>query len=146
MSIGTAIIQEALSEIKAHSVVSPANPESLETGMNVLNGMIATWQDKGIETGAVPLKEVGSELSEPLGARNGIVQNLAILLQPKFPSSQLNPLLVKNAALAYQDIENAWRIPVIPRKILNSSFPTGQGNKNYDIWDNQFFGEDQEIG
>lgn len=146
MSTGTEIIQEALTEIKAHSVVSPVNPESLKTGMNVLNGMIATWQDKGIQTGAVPLKEVGSELSEPLGARNGIVQNLAILLQPKFPGSQLNPLLVSNAAKNYQDIVNAWNVPVIPKKVLNSSFPTGQGNKNYDIWDNQFFTEGQEIG
>lgn len=146
MSIGTEIIQEALEEISAHSALKPSNPTSLERGKNVLNGMIARLQDDGVDMGCVPLKEVGSELSEPLGARNGIIQNLAILLHPKFPGSQLSPTLIANARDSLKGMRDDWKIVTIPKKKVNKSFPVGQGNTQSDTWSDPFFIEGTDVG
>jgi len=78
MSTGTKIIQNALSHIGAHSIIRPASPESVEIGKDVLNSMIARWADDGIEFGAVPIEDLGDELSEPVGLTNTVTFNLAI--------------------------------------------------------------------
>lgn len=143
MTIGTKIIESALEEIGAHSVVSPANPESIQTAKNVLNGMIAAWEDDGIVMGCSPLKEPGSELSEPLGASNGIVYNLAILLAPKFPGAVVTPLLLRNAQKTLNKIENHWRTLTIPNMSVRGTLPKGQGNF---IYEKTFFDEGDELG
>lgn len=149
MSAGTDIIQEALERIGAHSVVSPANPESIETGRNVLNGMIATWYDaKSIDMGAVPLSAAGSELSEPLGARNAIIDNLAILLHPLFPATQVSADLRTNAAKGYSDVVKTWKVINIPKQKVRGTLPKGQGNKHTytGTFDQAYFDKGEEIG
>ena len=116
MTVGTEIIQDALESIGAHSVISPASPDSISTGMKWLNGMIAGWQDNGINMGCVPLKTPGSELSEPLGAKNAIISNLAVLLHPKFPGSQVSPQLKVDASKGYNSIVKHYKTITIPKR------------------------------
>jgi len=145
MTVGTKIIDRALEHIGARSVVSPANPESVQTGKDVLNGMIARWQDDGIDMGCVPLKEPGSELSEPLGARNGIEFNLAIELIPLFPGANVSPMLVASANKTYNEIRRRWRTITIPKATVRGTYPRGQGNQVYSDED-IFFDEGEELG
>ena len=72
MSTGTKIIQNALSNIGAHSPVKPASPEAMEVGKDALNGMIARWADDDIDFGAVVLEAAGDELGEPIGLTSTI--------------------------------------------------------------------------
>ena len=147
MTTGTKIIQKSLSYIGAHSVVNPANPESILTGMDTLNGMIAEWQDENIEMGAVPLNAPGDELSEPLGTRNNIEFNLAVLLQPLFPGTVVSVELRANALKGFNSIKRKWQTIVIPKKQARGTLPLGQGNRERNgRWLDPFFNEGQEIG
>ena len=151
MSSGTKIIQSALERIGAHSVVSPANPESIQTGKDTLNGMLAMWWDNGIITGAVPLSEPGDELSEPMGAMNGIINNLSIELAPLFPSAQISTELRSNALKQYKEIVRRWKQVEIPKPVARETLPLGQGNRRrYGVgnsyYQNPFFLNGSEIG
>lgn len=144
MSIGTDIIETALSYINAHSVVFPANPESVERGWKTLNAMLAEMQDEGIKTGAVPLKAPGSEFSEPLGTRNGFEMNLAIMLLPFFPGKQVSSEFRAEAFKQMQSIRNKWKQVIIPKKQVSETLPVGQGNKSH--LGRNFFVEGSGIG
>ncbi|MCZ6898288.1 MAG: hypothetical protein O7D95_06250 [Betaproteobacteria bacterium] len=148
MSIGTKVIQNALQQLKVHSVVSPANPESISLGADVLNSMIAEWQDLGIDMGVVPLLVPGGELSEPLGTRNGIESNLAVYLQPSFPGTQISQELRTRASKTLAQIKRTWRVTKIPKSRTRSTLPKGAGNKRYcDRFNNPiFFDAGDEIG
>lgn len=130
MSSGTDIIQEALGEIGAHSIAAVADPDSIVKGMNVLNSMLQLWLSKGIDLGIVPLDAPGDELSEPLDARTGIVENLAILLAPKFDNGKVvvSQTLKDNARLSKVEIKNLYQVLTIPDKVVSSTLPRGQGN------------------
>lgn len=144
MSAGTEIIQSALQKIGVYSPVSPSNPESIVTGKEVLNSMIAQWQDDSINMGCVPLKQPGSELSEPLGSKNAIVNNLAVELIPFFPGAVVSPQLIQNAKKGMNFIKRRWKETEIPYP-KTRQLPMGQGNKAY-LYDNPFFDEGTEIG
>jgi len=149
MTTGTKIVESALQKIGAHSVLQPANPESLEQGKNTLNAMIAQWEDNGILMGCVPLKVIGSELSEPHSAKNGIIYNLAIALAPDFPGSQVSNTLQTQANKTYNLIKRIWKEIDIPRAKARGTYPRGQGHKTEFLdswWDETFFEEGQELG
>lgn len=128
MTTGTEIIKDALENIQAHSVLSPAPPEAIQSGLDVLNSMIAEWEDTSIKMGCVPLKVPGGELSEPLSARNAIIDNLAIRLHPKFPGSTISPELKANASKGYKSVCRKFKVIDIPKK-QTRHWPLGQGNK-----------------
>ena len=140
MSSGTKVIQRALSHIGAHSAIKPARPEAIETGKDMLNSMVASWQDEGIEMGAVPLKAAGDELSEPLGLHNTVVTCLAVRLHPLFPGSQISSMLIAHAERSYQTMAAQLQTVTIPTKKLRGTLPAGQGNA-----DQTFFTRGEEI-
>lgn len=149
MSSGTSIIQNALQHLKAHSPLSAANPESILIGKDVLNSMIAEWQDSTppIDMGCVPLNAPGDNLSEPLGARNGIVFNLSVLLQPLFPGTQISLELGANARRTLAQIKRTWRTTVIPKQVVRGTLPKGAGNRwCNDSTDKVFFDAGDDLG
>lgn len=146
MSSGTKIVQDALARFQVHSPLKPANSESLISVMDILNSFIAELEDNGIKTGAVPLLSIGQELGEPLGARNAIVDNLAILAQPLFPGTAVSPELSRNAKIGMQKLKNQWKEVSIPKKQVRGTLPKGQGNKSYGWYGETFFEEGDEIG
>jgi hypothetical protein len=143
MTTGTKIIQRALSYIGAHSPLSPANPESILDGMDILNSFIAELQDNDVDMGCVPLAAPGEELSEPLGARNAIEENLAVLLIPLFPGAKVSPFLQANATKSLQKLRNQWETVSIPKRQVRGTLPKGQGNKYF--FHNTYFDEGDEL-
>ena len=129
MSTGTAIIQDALKTIGAHSVATPAAPEDILDGMRRLNSMAELWLTKGIKIGTTPLQDPGSQLNELGDMRNVIVDNLAVLLQPNFPNLPMPPQLVLNAATGFNAAMNLYMEIDIPAKVLSSTTPIGEGNR-----------------
>jgi len=149
MTTGTKIVQAALQKIGAHSPLQPANSESLDVGRDVLNAMIAQWEDNGILMGCVPLKVIASELSEPHGAKNAIIYNLALALAPDFPGAQVSSELKAQAQKSYNLIKRLWKEIEIPKRKVRGTYPRGQGHKvEYldGFWDEIYFEEGEEIG
>jgi len=149
MTTGTKIVQSALQKIGVNSPLQPANPESLELGKDTLNGMIAQWEDNGILMGCVPLKVIGSELSEPHSAKNAIIYNLAIALSPDFPGSQVSNTLQTQANKGYNLIKRIWKEIEVPKRKARGGYPKGQGHRVEYIdgfWEETFFEEGEEVG
>lgn len=130
MSTGTEIITDALMEIGAVSIVSPAAPESIEAGRKKLNSMLELWLSKNIVLGTRPLDVAGDELAEPADTRNAIVTNLAIELAPLFANGKqiVDPALVSNARRNYQSVRSLYGRVIVPDKVLSSTTPLGAGN------------------
>lgn len=131
MSVGTKIIQEALKEIGAHSIVQPADPESIEIGMNKLNSMLQLWLSDGIDLGIVPLSAPGKELGEPLDARQAIIDNLAIYCAPDFDNADavVSDDLRRNASKGFNKIKDLYEVLSIPDKVVSSTLPRGAGER-----------------
>lgn len=129
MSTGTVIIERGLQSIGAHSIVSPADPESIILGMEKLNSMLEMWLTLGIVLGVTPLKVPGNELNEPDDARNGIITNLAIEMAPDFDNGKIvvSPALERNARVSYNNIKNLYQKITIPKKVVSSTLPVGAG-------------------
>lgn len=129
MSSGTSIIQSALSRIGAHSVISPASPESVETGREVLNSLLESWRSKLIDMGTVPLGAAGDELSEPMDARQAIIDNLAVTLAPNFDNGKLvvSQDLRRLANMGMQTIRALYQKIEVPTKKVSSTMPLGVG-------------------
>jgi hypothetical protein len=145
MSTGTYIIQRALAKIGAHSKFKNANADSLENGRVVLNSYIAALQDDNTDTGAVPLKAITSQLSEPLGITNYIVDNLAILLEPDHEGAQVSPTLRANAIKGARMIRRKYRVTVIPKQVVRETLVKGQGNNTHST-SHTYFEKGETIG
>ena len=95
-----------------------------------LNSMLQLWLSQGIDLGTVPLDAPGDELSEPLDARQAIIDNLAIYMAPDF--EQRNPIvsqsLIKNARIGLVLIKGLYQNLTIPDKVVSSTLPRGAGN------------------
>ena len=130
MTVGTKIIQASLQQIGRHSVVKPAIPESITTGMNTLNSMLQLWLSNDIDLGITPLKVPGSQLNEPLDAKQVIIDNLAVLLWPNFDNGNrpLSQTLNRNAKVGLIAIETLYLNHTIPDKVISSTTPLGAGN------------------
>lgn len=131
MTIGTDIIKRALQKIGAQSNIAPASPESIELGMKILNSMLELWLSQNIQIGFTPLKAPGDELNEPPDTTNGIISNLAIQLAPDFDNGG-QIVSIELRTLARVDLIQIKRIYekiTVPRKVVSSTLPTGQGNQ-----------------
>jgi hypothetical protein len=108
--------------------------------------MHSSWQDDCIEFGGMPLDAVGDEFSEPVGLTNTIMDNLAILLQPQFPGTQISMDLRANANKGYIDMKAKFQTITIPKLKVRETLPRGQGNKRYRYSSDAFFDKGDELG
>ncbi len=129
MTAFTVIAQKALGKIGVHSVLSPADEESITTAMDTMNSLLEEWEDIGIDTGMVPLKTPGQELSEPAAIRNALYAVLAFEMAPQFSSGQavVTPELVAAKNRGMRAIRRYQNI-VPPAKVVSSTMPLGAGN------------------
>jgi len=146
MSTGTYICQRALQRIGAHSVVQPATPNTIDDAFEVLQGMIQEWGDQGIDLGIVPIVSVGNDISEPISARNPIINNLAILLAPDFDNGKniVSPALLSAARSGYNRVKDLYQTITVQQKCPSSTLPAGAGNSQ-GINNRVFFGQDAEL-
>ena len=130
MTVGTKIIENALKEIGAHSIAAPADPESVEIGMDRLNAMLQGWLSDGIDLGIIPLSEPGIELGEPTDTTLAIQFNLSLVLAPLFDNGDnvVSVELKNNASREFRRIENLYETFTIPDKVVSSTLPRGAGN------------------
>lgn len=146
MTTGTKIIQASLKLIGAHSKAAPADSESVELGMETLNTMLQLWLSQNVDMGIVPLSAPGDELGEPLDAKQGIINNLAIDLAPNFGNAVVSPMLRANARRSKAEVKNLYRNTTIPNKVVSSTMPKGSGNRvNSSMTERSYFSKGETI-
>jgi len=128
MSSGTSIILNALEQVGAHSIASPANPESIIIGETTLVSMLESWLSEDIDLGIVPLEAPGDELGEPVDTTNAITSKLALLLVPYFPGLTVSSELIVNARKEFDTVKRLYQNLTIPDKVVSRPLPRGQGN------------------
>lgn len=127
MSTGTAIIEDALKEIRVISVAVPSSPEQITDGMVKLNSMMQIWLDDDIEIGFTPLTVPGDDLNEVESVRNAIVANLALSLASVY-RAEITQSLQNEARKSLDRIKNRYQTVCIPDKVVSSTLPLGAGN------------------
>lgn len=147
MSTGTEIIERALQRIGAHSKVQPAAPETIIEGMNTLNSMIQLWISWGVDIQTVIIDDPGQELSEPIDAKNAIIDNLAIQSAPNFDNGQVivSATLAANARRGITQIRTLYRKYKVPKRRPSSTLPKGAGNSKGSFQRSVFFEEVREL-
>lgn len=130
MTTGTVLIEDALRRIGAHSIASPAQPETIVDGMDILNSMLQLWMSWGIDIQTIPIEEPGEEVSEPIDAKNAIIDNLAIAMSPNFDNGTtvVSPQLKSNALMGFNMVKTLYTKFTIPNKVPSSTLPLGAGN------------------
>jgi len=132
MSTGIEIIKDALGEIGQDSEQTEAQAIDLAKGLRKLNSMLAIWETWDIDMKITPIDVAGDELSEPLDARNGIVQMLALELAPPYANGGniVSPQLQANANRNFEFIRGKYGIgnPDRPKRKVSSTLPRGAGN------------------
>ena len=149
MSSGTKVIKAALRLGGAYSSRSPADPESISIGMDVLNSLIQELIDSGMsKLGATVLKVPGDELNEPLNAYNAIVSILAVRLIPNFEEGRmmLSQTAHNNAILGYSFLQKAFGEVYVPRKKIPSTLPRGEGSEAHYYDDSAYFNKGDSFG
>jgi len=146
MTIGTKVLKGALRKIGAHSIVSPAEPDTLVEAMDTLNTMVQMWRSQGLIMDILPLKTPGGQLGEPADSRNAIEDNLAIALAPNFDNGKVvvSPTLERNARVGYQWLKSLYQVITIPDKVPSSTLPRGAGNSR-GTQRRVFFGESGKL-
>lgn len=141
MSSGTVIVQDALRLIGAHSLASPASPESLAVGFRNLGGLFHMWLTRNIDLSISPLEDIGDELNEPPDSYSAITSNLAVMLAPNFDNGRniVSQALSALASTEFEYIKSAYWNGTIPDKVVSATLPRGQGARFW--WtDSTFFG------
>ncbi len=147
MSTGTKIIEDALALIGAHSVAAPAEPESIARGRDRLNDMLEQWLSQKIVLNHNPLKDAGDDLAEPADTTMAITENLAIALSPLFDNGVgiVSPTLRGNANANYQIVKSLYERLTIPKKVVSSTTPKGEGNSR-GSYNRVFFQQGETLG
>ncbi len=145
MSSGTSIITAAAQRIQAHSVAMPITAEGISDGRDRLNSMLQMWESRNIFLGVVPLNAPGDELSEPMDAKNAIIDNLAIEMAADFGGAVVSNELRQSANRGMEFIEKQYQSVDIPNRAVSELMPMGAGNKSQ-RWDRVFIGKGVKLG
>lgn len=144
MSSGTSIITAAARRINVHSEAMAITPEGISGGRDRLNSMLQLWESRSILLGVVPLNSPGDELSEPLDAKNAIIDNLAISMAPDY-GAPVSVELARDAKRGMEFIEKQYQSVEIPNRAVSELMPMGAGNKP-NRWDRVFIGKGVKLG
>lgn len=135
-------VTETFSEIGLADYVYDLQPEQLQTGLNILDSMMATWDGKGIRVGwSLPSSEDASDLDDevdvPAFAREAIYLQAALRFAPRFGKTPSNETKA-NAKSAFETLM-LWNAQPVPMQYPNT-LPSGAGNKPWRTVDNPFLG------
>ena len=133
-------VESAFEEAGLASYIFSLMPDQLQSALRRLDGMMGTWDGKGIRIGW-PLttspenSDLDTETGAPANAVEPIYLNLAIRIAPMFGKTLSNDTQ-KNARQAYNELIARHTQP--PVKNLPTTLPRGAGNKPFGATDNEY--------
>ncbi len=133
-------VTQAFDEIGLASYVFDLSPEQLQSALQRLDMMIASWNALGIRLGyPLPSSPLDSDLDEqtnvPDSANQAIYTNLAIKLAPSY-GKQIMPDTKATAKESYNTLLARAAMP--HEQQLPASMPSGAGNKPWRVYDDPF--------
>ena len=128
------IVNQAFEEIGLASYVFDLQPQQLESALQRLDRMMATWNGKGIRLGyPLPSSPADSDLDQVIGvpdsALEAMAANLALRLATMF-GKPVSPDTKVIAKKAYTQIITQSATP-IEMQLDNTAIPSGAGNKMF---------------
>jgi len=148
-------VTQAFEEVGLAAYVFDLTPEQLQSALNRLDSMMASWNAKGIRLGyPIPSSPQNSDLDEatnvPDSANEAIYLNLGIRIAPGFGKA----VAVETKASAKMSYDTLLALAAMPpEQQLPGMMPAGSGHKPWRI-DNPFLrhpvdpllaGEDSQI-
>jgi hypothetical protein len=133
-------VEAAFTEIGMANYTFDLAPEQLQSALNRLDAMMASWNAKGIRLGyPLPSSPQDSSLDEETGvpdsANEAIFTNLGIKIAPLF-GKQVSSDTKVSAKDSYNTLLSRAALP--QEQQLPSTMPRGAGNKPWRVYDNPF--------
>lgn len=149
-------VTQAFEEIGLAAYVFDLTPDQLQSALNRLDSMIASWNAKGIRLGYPVSSDPDSssldvETNVPDSANEAIYTNLGVRLAPGFGKT-VSLETKASAKAAYDTLLSRAAMP--PEQQFPGTMPSGAGNKPWRVYDDPFLrkpvdpllaGEDGEI-
>lgn len=132
-------VNAAFTQIGLANYTFDLQSEQLQTGLILLDAMMATWNGKGLALSyPIPTTPENSDLDQetnvPDRANEAVIYNLALRIAPAF-GKQVSPELKQWAHFAYNEVLAFSAIP--PEMSFPRTMPRGAGHKDY-RWDDPF--------
>lgn len=133
-------VTQAFEEVGLAAYVFDLTPEQMQSALNRLDAMMASWNAKGIRLG-YPIAsnpqngDLDEETNVPDSANEAIYLNLGIRLAPSFGKS-VAPETKASAKMAYDTLLSRSAMP--PEQQMPSIMPSGAGNKPWRVYANPF--------
>ena len=127
------LVAMAFAEIGLSVNVFNVSPDKLDSGLKMLDAMMATWAGKGIKVGyALSISPDDSELDQesglPMTAVESVYLNLAVRMAPSF-GKQVSAETKISARQGYETMCTAAAQPIGQQ--YASGYPLGAGNKTW---------------
>lgn len=128
------IINQAFEEIGLAGYVFDLQPQQLESALRRLDGMMATWNGKGIRLGyplpsSPGLSDLDQETDVPDAAIEAMALNLAVRIAPGYGKT-VSPDTKASAKGAYNQLIAQFAKP-IEMQLDSMAIPAGAGNKHW---------------
>ena len=125
------LVQQALEEIGYAAYIYDLMPEQLESVLQSLDAMMATWQGRGIRigyatSGSPSTSDIDAMSGVPDKANEAIYTNLAIRIAPRFGKT-ITPETKQAAKIGYDALLIIAAQPIEMQ--FPDTLPVGAGNK-----------------
>ena len=134
------LIEQAFDSVGLASFVFDLTPEQLNSALNQLDAMMASWEEQGVWTGYCfsdnqECSDLDQDSRLPAGAYLAVYSNLALNLAPSY-GKMADPRLVATAKQSYNVLTKA-SIRMVPLQ-LPATTPVGAGNKGWGSYGTRF--------
>ncbi len=134
-------VTQAFEEVGLAAYVFDLTPAQLQSALNRLDSMMASWNAKGIRLGyPIASNPQNSDLDEetnvPDSANEAIYLNLGIRIAPGFGKT-VAPETKAAAKMAYDVLLSRAAVP--PEQQFPGTMPSGAGNKPWRVYNDPFF-------
>jgi hypothetical protein len=128
------LVLQAFAEIGLAAYVYDLQPEQLQTALNRLDSMVATWNADGLRLGYTMASPSTTDLDQDSGlpdaANEAVYLNLAIRLASSV-GKVVSEDLTKPAREAYTALSG--KFVQVPERLRPSDVPAGAGNKPWRV-------------
>ena len=140
MATAAQVIKASLQRILVQASEADLEPDEYQDAIFAMNNFMMSLDADGVHLGYTQVKNLGDDITIPVGALRGLIANLAIEISPDY-SGTITDALASSAKLGLDVMRKIGQS--IPVSSFPSTLPTGSGNdygENY-----HFYNEESKI-
>ena len=135
MATAAQVTKAILQEILVRSVESPLEADELQDTIFAMNNYMTALDADGIHLSYTVVSDLADEVTVPMGALQGLIANVAIMVAPQFGATVSQALVMK--AKAGLSAMRKLGVTIDPMSYPDT-LPIGSGNQG-DVIDNRRF-------